>query len=128
MPEKFYLQQFYVVTREAVYEIKAHDPPGLTLTVTKIAGIGQSKSQIGEKMLACSKLAVSDRHNWRGEWSDVVAHFTYMSRALECLRIASLVQLDPRWKEETKKVLRLIPDDHPAFYVPREEWSTFMES
>lgn len=54
---------------------------------------------------------------WGGHTSYIIALFLDKDEALDCFKYGSVEQCDPRWKEQTKKTLEAIGDNHPVFIL-----------
>ena len=145
------IREFYAVTETQVYHVKDHmstdDPAPVA---RKIALIGKSDVQVGSVLANGTMLAITTRLQmyvpegggitsferriekvntgyWGGHSSDIVALFRSRRKATQCLGSGKLVPSDPRWLEETKKILSEIPDDHPTIYVCRHEGMTLLK-
>jgi len=137
------LTRFYVVTLTSLYKVhsgKQAKPP----VAVKIALRGESKCPVGGRINNGPLMAVGrwlqayipEGHSWlspctsyvreigevntmwwRGGTSEIVALFTSKAKALRCFEQRGLKSCDPRWHEETMKVVKLIGDKHPKFTV-----------
>jgi hypothetical protein len=58
---------------------------------------------------------------WRGNSSYIVALFRTDEEARVCFGCDDLHPCDPRWAESTRQVLEDIGDEHPSFYISRDE-------
>ena len=134
------LHQFYAVTMTSVYFVKdkSRNDPGPF--AKKIALKCESSIPIGEKipdgtMIAITKqlqayvpegggmtsfqrkIEMVNTRWWGGHSSYIIALFTTKKKAMNCFAQEELEPCDPRWIEETKKVIKKIGEDHPAFEV-----------
>ena len=144
------LQEFFAVTRTSLYHVRAKSEDGLPSAI-KIALYGDSSILVGHKLMYSSQMiAVGNRimgyipekygathplvgierdfhlintRYWGESTSGVVALFTEKESAMQCFDEHSSEICDPRWIEDTRKVLDLIGDEHPVFFLPRDDWS-----
>ncbi len=138
------LECFWVVTETSVYHvgIDKHNYG----VVTKVAILPEKDSSIpvghvlqGGYIIAVGRVIfpfVPDAHgmvspvstfernplmvntiNWGQNTSGVVAMFTSEEAAMECGKAPCLLRSDPRWREQSEEVLRLIGHDHLCFVV-----------
>ncbi len=131
------LHQFYAVTSTSVYFVKdrrSKDDP--RPFARKIALRGESEIAVGEE-LQCGTMIAIGKHlrtftpkgggrgkieytstrDHGGHSSFIVALFTAKKKAISCLAHSGLQLCDPRWIEETRKIISRIGEDHPSFDV-----------
>lgn len=61
-----------------------------------------------------------DSHHDAQYTSALIALFLDEATAHECLKAGDACKLDPRWRDQTKRVLVAIGDDHPDFRVRKD--------
>lgn len=135
------LRVFYAVTLTSVYKVKyrrnSTDPSPVA---TKIALKDESSISIGSELENGTMIAITHQlqayipegggitsfqrkiedvntYYWGGHSSAIVALFTNKIEALKCLKQKDFKPCDPRWVNETKKVIEKIGDSHPSFYI-----------
>jgi hypothetical protein len=135
------LHQFYAVTLTSIYFVKdrrSKDDP--CPFARKVALKGESSIPIGEELANGTMIAITKQlqayipegggmtsfqrriedvntRYWGGNSSNIVALFTNRKKAAKCFLQDDLQSCDPRWIEETKKVIEKIGEGHPAFEV-----------
>lgn len=141
------LEEFFAVTQTSVYHIKAKGDDGHP-SVVKIALHGDSTFPIGHKLRLTDMVSVGsqligyipERHGWTSQltgvernisrvstnyWGDqtspVVALFEKEADAKECFNEPNLKPCDPRWIEQTRRILDVIGEEHPVFFVPHDD-------
>lgn len=134
------LHQFYAVTMTSVYFVKDRDGKDPSPLARKIALRGKSEIPLGTKLNNGTMLAITTQLQmyipegggmgsferqiemvntrwWGGHSSDIVALFTTKKKAMDCFGQNKLQKCDPRWIEDTKRVIKRIGDEHPKFYI-----------
>ena len=134
------IHQFYAVTNTSVYFVKDKEKNGPNPFARKIALKGESAILVGEDLEGAMMIAITKQlqayipegggmtsfqrriegvntRYWGGHSSNIIALFTSKKKAMECFHSEDLVDCDSRWIEDTKRVLRLIGDNHPTFEV-----------
>lgn len=141
------LESFWAVTKTSVYRVGIDEhKQGV---VRKVAILPGKKSAApvgytleGGAMIAVGKIIfpfIPDAHGmvspvstmerdplmvnisyWGQETSGVVALFTNEASAMECGEKADLKHSDPRWREQSEEVLRLVGGDHLCFIVMKD--------
>ena len=130
----------------SVYEVNARDADNPYPYAEKIHLQGESKVGIGERIDGDSMIAIArhiqsftpegcglltpmstiernlekvNTHWWGKKSSPIVALFLTREEAMACAQESELQDCDPRWEDETKKVIGLIGNDHPTISVCR---------
>lgn len=126
------LEEFFAVTETSVYCVQAKGP-----VATKIALDGASDVAVGTTLKGGSRIAICNRLIvyepidddtkiedmnpllWGGRSSTIVALFMTEEEALACFNGDDLESCDPRWADQTLRVVTEIGDAHPVFEVCR---------
>jgi len=141
------LEEFFAITRTSVYHIRAMGDNGYPLAV-KVALRGNSKFAVDHRLEHSGMISVGshlisyipERYGmtsplvgverdisrvstqwWGDQTSAVVALFDNEAAAMQCFNEPDLKPCDPRWIEQTRRVLNAIGDDHPTFFVPHDD-------
>jgi hypothetical protein len=129
------LERIYIVTLNSVYKLSAKDASGHPCA-EKIAAnkeIARGVFPIGHKITG-SMVSIAphlqfyspeygrgleDNNTawWGGNTSQIVALFLNKEEALFCSSQPDLRACDPRWINQTKKVLEEIGEDHPTITI-----------
>lgn len=144
---EFFMRQlhwFYAVTMTSVYFVRDHGNEGFNPVAKKIALRGESEFQVGAILGGGTMIAITKQlqayvpegggltsferkiecvnTQYWGECSSyIVALFTTKKNAMACFAHTDLQPCDPRWIEETRRVIKKIGDNHPSFEVCRWE-------
>ena len=138
------LEVFFAVTMTSSYEVNAENIDGPY--IEKIAVKEKSPIPLGHRLQDGTMISIGDRlrmyvpekHGsmssltsyerrieyvntewWGSQTSEIVALFASREEALICLKNDALLPCDPRWKEQTTKVLDAIEEGHPIFEICR---------
>jgi hypothetical protein len=139
------LKEFYAIStaNELYHVVESRDGNGNPCAIVKIVFSKKAKRTVEKVFLGGPMLAIA---NWlvayvpKGNgvaslerrfekvnpdyWVDatppIAALFRDKRKALACFRIENLKPHDPRWLEETRKVVRAIGTEHPVFEVCRD--------
>lgn len=138
------ITQFFVVTTTSVYRLEGSR--AYHSSATKIAIRGKSKLPVGTNLGGDAHYMIGigwqlqsfapEKYGWLHPmtgmqrdfeqvntvyWgansSAIVAMFENEAEAAQCLMSADLKPRDPRWIESTRRILGLIGDNHPSFFV-----------
>lgn len=139
------IHRFYAVTMTSIYRVSDRRSKGDPSPVAiKIAIRGPSAVPVGRELENGSMVAITkqlqvyipegggmtsferkiERVNtkwWGGQSSYIVALFTTKAKAMDCFAHPDHEPCDPRWIDETKKVVNRIGEEHPSFEVCRWE-------
>jgi|GEM_PF-1036239 len=137
------LERFFAVTLTSVYEVVAKGERGLPYA-KKIKLGGESAIAVGgiitDQMVAVAKwlqFYIPEGHGWGcppmtsferrleqvnmqwwgGRTTAIIALFLTRKNAEKCFSSPDPQLCDPRWLQETKKVIEAIGEDHPTFTV-----------
>ncbi|RJQ29145.1 hypothetical protein C4565_02680 [Candidatus Parcubacteria bacterium] len=110
--------EFFAVTRTSIYQF-LYDEETKDATVEKIYVKTESPILAGLRMIPLWTPIAIGRNIFWDDWhtSPISALFASLEEAKQCIESENVVDMDPRWKESTEKILNEIGDNHPAFYV-----------
>lgn len=141
------IDEFFAVTETSVYHVRTKGDDGEPCVV-KIALRGNSSIPVGQRLSKTQMISIGkqiigyipekygslhqltgverdiSRVNttfWGGNTSFVVALFENEADAMKCFDSSDLKPCDSRWIGQTKRVLELIGENHPVFFIPHDD-------
>lgn len=138
------IDEFFAVTLTSIYRVRTAGD--FQASAVKIALDGDSIFPLGEDICQGGMVAIGQNlqgyaprrfrlghavsnperrlelvgpDDWMSYSSYIVTLFLTEAEATECFRSVDRKPLDPRWIGSTKRVIEVIGDEHPSFYVPR---------